>query len=458
MTTVNKGKIFRNDMDHFDGVDKTASRKDSTGGTVTGLVVGYEVDVLIAYGNGESYTWQTINDCIRRIGSASVTLVFNPGTWTIDQNLTIGSNFTCRIPAGCVFSVSSGKTLTFSGPVIRDSSTWTSGSGTVTENGTRTITGLLDLTGAVIQGTNALVFEGSTANAFETTFVITDPTADRTITIPNADVDLSSIPSTSGNNTWSGNQLYTGTVTNQGIVNYAASSGTDTYTATLAPAITSYTTGAEYKIKFGSANTSTTPTLNINSLGAKTIKKGNGTALIPGDITANHEAVLRYNGTDMILLNPKWTPGTVIQVVSTTTSSYTSCGTAIPDDDTIPQLSTEGTTVLTRAITPQSASSTLLVQVIVHCSSDGTAGQACIALHRDSTESALSAVRSNSDQAQKSITIPLNHAVTSGSTSATTFKVNLGPSSGTVYFNGSSAARILGGISGSSITVWEIAP
>jgi hypothetical protein len=216
MSIVTKGKILRQDIEHFDGVNKTAVRKDSTGGTVSGLVVGYEVDVLASYGNGENYTWQTVDDCVRRIGSASVTLIFNPGTWTIDQNLTIGSNFTCRIPAGCVFSVSSGKTLTFSGPVIRDSSTWTSGSGTVTENGTRTFTGLIDLTGAVIQGTNALVFEGSTANAYETTFVITNPTADRTITIPDADVDLSSIPSTSGNNTWSGNNAYSGTITMTG--------------------------------------------------------------------------------------------------------------------------------------------------------------------------------------------------------------------------------------------------
>ena len=37
----------------------------------------------------------------------------------------------------------------------------------------------------VIQGASPLVFEGATADAFETTFAVTDPTADRTITIPN---------------------------------------------------------------------------------------------------------------------------------------------------------------------------------------------------------------------------------------------------------------------------------
>jgi len=41
------------------------------------------------------------------------------------------------------------------------------------------------LTGAVtISNTGSLLFEGATDNAFETTLAVTDPTADRTITLP----------------------------------------------------------------------------------------------------------------------------------------------------------------------------------------------------------------------------------------------------------------------------------
>ena len=40
-----------------------------------------------------------------------------------------------------------------------------------------------------------LVFEGATADAFETTFAITDPTADRTITFPDASF---TVPTTGG--------------------------------------------------------------------------------------------------------------------------------------------------------------------------------------------------------------------------------------------------------------------
>jgi len=36
------------------------------------------------------------------------------------------------------------------------------------------------------QLTTSVIFEGSTADAFETTLIVVDPTADRTITLPNS--------------------------------------------------------------------------------------------------------------------------------------------------------------------------------------------------------------------------------------------------------------------------------
>jgi hypothetical protein len=51
--------------------------------------------------------------------------------------------------------------------------------------------GALPKTGGTISGaleigsTASLVFEGSSSNDFETTLAVTDPTADRTITLPN---------------------------------------------------------------------------------------------------------------------------------------------------------------------------------------------------------------------------------------------------------------------------------
>ena len=61
--------------------------------------------------------------------------------------------------------------------------------GVVTESGTQTLTNKT-LTSPVITGAvfndGSIVFEGATANDFETTLTVTDPTADRTITFPDA--------------------------------------------------------------------------------------------------------------------------------------------------------------------------------------------------------------------------------------------------------------------------------
>jgi len=53
------------------------------------------------------------------------------------------------------------------------------------------------------------------------------------------------------------------------------------------------------------ANTTTTPTLTVNSLTATTIVKGTSTALLAGDLALSTPAVVIYNGTNFILQNPQ---------------------------------------------------------------------------------------------------------------------------------------------------------
>jgi hypothetical protein len=57
-------------------------------------------------------------------------------------------------------------------------------SGYVTESGTQTLTNKT-LTAPIVDGAG-VVFEGATADGYETTLTVVDPTADRTITMPNA--------------------------------------------------------------------------------------------------------------------------------------------------------------------------------------------------------------------------------------------------------------------------------
>ncbi len=72
-------------------------------------------------------------------------------------------------------------------------------------------------------------------------------------------------------------------------------SGTDTYTTTIS-GVTSYNDGDAYLIRFTNGNT-TGCTLNINSLGARTLYRNNDGALIGGDIISGAEMLCVYNST-----------------------------------------------------------------------------------------------------------------------------------------------------------------
>ncbi len=77
---------------------------------------------------------------------------------------------------------------------------------------------------------------------------------------------------------------------------YAVASGTNTYTATLSPAINAYNVGLTVQIRFTNANTGAS-TLNLNGLGAVSIFKSSIQALAAGDITAGQVLTLVYDGT-----------------------------------------------------------------------------------------------------------------------------------------------------------------
>lgn len=81
---------------------------------------------------------------------------------------------------------------------------------------------------------------------------------------------------------------------------YAATSGTDTYAATLTGVVpTAYYAGMEVKLLFGNTNTGAA-TINLNSLGAKAIKKGTdgATALSASDLVVTKIYTLIYDGTN----------------------------------------------------------------------------------------------------------------------------------------------------------------
>lgn len=113
--TVTKDRILRADFNLWDGITLSTTRKDSTGGTLTGNKVGNTVDVLEVYGSGTAFTAASINAAITAIGTNRAMLSLAPGTWTIDAAVTIPTNITLFVPHGVILSVSAGVTLTING-------------------------------------------------------------------------------------------------------------------------------------------------------------------------------------------------------------------------------------------------------------------------------------------------------------------------------------------------------
>ena len=84
--------------------------------------------------------------------------------------------------------------------------------------------------------------------------------------------------------------------------NYLLASGVDTLTATANPALAAYTAGNAFYFVVPSNNTGAM-TINIDSLGVKSITRVGSNALVAGDLIANQIALIVYDGTRFQLLD-----------------------------------------------------------------------------------------------------------------------------------------------------------
>lgn len=100
--------------------------------------------------------------------------------------------------------------------------------------------------------------------------------------------------------------------------------GTDTITASITPSPGAYAAGQTFRFVAAGANTTTTPTLNINGLGAKSITKNGTTALSAGDIATGAIVQVIYDGTQFQLLSPA---GSIGEFASNSTT-----GTSLPNN------------------------------------------------------------------------------------------------------------------------------
>ena len=149
--------------------------------------------------------------------------------------------------------------------------------------------------------------------------------------------------------------------------------------------------------------------------------------------------------------------GKIVQVVSEQTGAAATGTTVMPRDDSIPQ-NDEGIEVMTLAITPTSATNKLKIDVVIQLNASATNRIYVVGLFQDSTASAIQVASQAQSLTGSPVNISLQHMMTAGTTSATTFKVRAGPDgASTLTFNGQAGNRKFGGLIASSITITEIA-
>lgn len=252
---------------------------------------------------------------------------------------------------------------------------------------------------------------------------------------------------------------------------------TGVYAVTLSPAATAYTAGMVVRFKADTANLGAVD-INVNGLGVKNLFQ-NVSEELPADfIRASQVVEAVYDGTNFQVRSLPWkayitadqlassfalpasaqVSGSVLQQVATSTASMSTVAAAtpggtIPADDTIPA-SNEGTQLLSQAITASNSSNVLDIEVIVPVSNTTSEADMVASLLQDGTCVAVAMFKMANANPQNAQLV-IRHRQTAGTTSASTFTVRVGTSTGTMTINGTGGARLFGGVSAARLIITE---
>lgn len=177
--------------------------------------------------------------------------------------------------------------------------------------------------------------------------------------------------------------------------------GTDTITATVAPAFGAYATGQVFRFIPAGANTTTAVTLNINGVGAKAVVKYGSSNLAVGDLQTGRLTEVYYDGTNFQL---KTQPANVSATSVTTTNAVITGG-------SIDGTPIGGTTPSTGAFTTVTASTSVTSPTI------GAGSGSALSLQSNGTTNATLDTSGNFN--------------TTGSSSSTFFKASGSSGAGT---------------------------
>lgn len=144
----------------------------------------------------------------------------------------------------------------------------------------------------------------------------------------------------------------------------------------------------------------------------------------------------------------------VLQHDYDTSTATSSTATTIPADNTIPQ-STEGAEGMTSTFTPTSATSKLCIWYGAMLGSSSASASGALCLFKDSETDARDVTPSYISNGGAN-EVAGYYEMTSGTTSAITFKLRFGASGGTTYFNSLSGTGLYGGVAPAFIKVIEV--
>lgn len=149
--------------------------------------------------------------------------------------------------------------------------------------------------------------------------------------------------------------------------------------------------------------------------------------------------------------------GKVAQIVNSLITTGSTVSTALPVDDTLPQ-STEGVQITTVDITPTASDSTLIIGWHANVAHATGGAHMSGALFQDATADAIDAATVEMSASGEIAQVAGIHTMTAGTTSTITFKLRVGPDTGSGYVNQTSAGANLFSTAGpkSGITVVEV--
>lgn len=144
---------------------------------------------------------------------------------------------------------------------------------------------------------------------------------------------------------------------------YGADAGAVNAYAVSLPPVTAYYPGLFFGVLITNTNTTTTPTVNVTALGAKTIVLSNGSPVNPGDLPAGMVAWFTYDGTNAQLMNPASAMrNKIINVWENENNSPITDSTAFLNGNTPPPVGT-GTLLCSLTITPTLSTSRLKLRI-----------------------------------------------------------------------------------------------